>query len=140
MKSSAGREGLSCAAHPAGRPWSVWRWLESDRTWSSTFYVNLEQPWARTPTGYDSHDWILDLVVRLSPFQAEVKDVDELEWSIGAGVISVATAGEIRAAGREALRSAGAHEWPSMVDWNQWLPDDDWPVPELAPRWRELNR
>ena len=70
MKSNDGREGLWLRAHPAGEPWSEWRWLEADGSWSSTFYINLEQPWIRTPIGYDSHDWILDIVVRLSPFQA----------------------------------------------------------------------
>jgi hypothetical protein len=125
-------------AHPAGEPWSVWRWLEADGSWSSTFYMNLEQPWTRTPIGYDSHDWILDLVVRLSPFQAGWKDADELEWSVEAGVISVATANDIQTAGRRALRSAEALEWPFDEDWNQWLPDDDWPVPQMAPRWREV--
>jgi hypothetical protein len=126
-------------AHPAGRPWPVWRWLEADRSWSSTFYVNLEQPWTRTPIGYDSHDWILDLVVRISPFQSEWKDVDELEWSVQAGVVSVATARDIRTAGRSALRSAQAHDWPFGVDWDHGLLDDNWPVPKLAPRWRGLR-
>ena len=122
-------------AHPAREPWSVWRWLEADGSWSPTLYINLEEPWTRTPIGYDSHDWILDLVVRLSPFQAEWKDVDEPDWSVAVGVISVATADDIRTAGRRALRSAEANEWPFDVDWNHWLPDDEWPVPRLAPRW-----
>ena len=81
---------------------------------------------------------VLDLVVRLTPFQAGWKDVDELDWSIKAGVISVATANDIQTAGHRALRSAEALEWPFDEDWNQWLPDDDWPVPQMAPRWREV--
>jgi predicted RNA-binding protein associated with RNAse of E/G family len=137
MRSNDGRGDPLCA-HPAGEPWSVWRWLEVDRSWSSTFYVNLEQPWIRTPIGYDSHDWILDLVVQLNPFHATWKDVDELEWSVQAGVISGATANDIHTAGRRALRSAEAHEWPFDADWDQWLPGDDGPVPQLDPRWREL--
>ncbi|MEA2274307.1 MAG: hypothetical protein QOI98_3015 [Solirubrobacteraceae bacterium] len=73
-------------AHPARRPWSVWRWLEADGSWSSTFYINLEEPWTRTRFGYDSHDWILDLVVRLSPLRAKWKDVDELNLNGASGL------------------------------------------------------
>lgn len=36
-----------------------------------------------------------------------------------------------------ALRSAEANEWPFDADWDDWLPDEEWGIPELAPRWSD---
>jgi hypothetical protein len=67
-------------------------------------------------------------------FQAERKDVDELEWSVETDVIGVATADDIRTAGRRVLRSADARQWPFDPNWNQWFPTATGLFPGLAPR------
>lgn len=127
-------------AHPTGAPWSVWRWREAwgegagDR-WSDVWYVNLEQPWRRTAQGFDSHDTVLDLLVWRDPFRTEWKDEHELAWCVEAGVVSAELAHAVHADGAVALAAAAAGVWPFSVDWDRWLPDASWPVPELPDGW-----
>lgn len=125
--------------HERGRPWSVWRWLNDDGRWSSHFYVNLEEPWRRTRIGYDSHDWVLDLVVWREPMRIQFKDEDELQWCLNAGVIDASTEQRIRSAGEDAHRAASADAWPFRADWDRWLPDAAWPAPTLPEGWRNVN-
>jgi hypothetical protein len=114
--------------HRPGQPWSVWRWLDPSG-WRPGFYVNLERPWVRGPLGYDSTDWILDLVID-SDGTAHWKDADELAWSVEVGAVTEAFAHMVRAAGQQALAALGG--WPFDADWDRWRPDSAWPVAGLT--------
>lgn len=128
--------------HRWGDRWSVWRWHDGER-WSDHWYGNLESPWRRSPVGYDSQDWALDVVAAGTPGDATwsvaLKDEDELAWMVGRGVVTEAEAAAVRAAGRELIELARAARWPFDADWDAWLPDPSLaPIP-MPPGWDELG-
>jgi hypothetical protein len=121
--------------HRPGQPWSTWRWLSSRRRWSSNWYVNLEEPWLPTEDGFDTEDWILDVVVADDGASWRYKDEDELVWAEQSGRFSVDEVRSIRQAGRDAVAVIEARGWPFDADWDAWLPPEGLPVPVLMPGW-----
>jgi hypothetical protein len=119
--------------HAPGQPWSTWRWLASDGTWSSNWYVNLEEPWRRSGTGFDTEDWILDIVVDGDGWR--YKDEDELEWAAGSGRFSAAEIERIGMAAAAAIAVVESGGWPFDADWDAWRPPAGLPVPVLQPGW-----
>jgi hypothetical protein len=120
--------------HRPGQDWSTWRWLDADRGWSANWYVNLEEPWVRTPNGFDTEDWILDLIV-LPTFAVVRKDEDEFEWAERAGRFDATHLARIRRAAADATAAVHARAWPFAADWESWLPPHDVPVPMLRDGW-----
>jgi hypothetical protein len=106
-------------AHRVGDPWSVWRWEDGDR-WSPGFYVDLEQPWRRTEVGFDTGDWILDLVIDSAGLVTR-KDEDELAASLERGGVTLDEVATTEAAAVAATEAASAGAWPFSGDWDAWL-------------------
>ncbi|HWD60968.1 MAG TPA: DUF402 domain-containing protein [Humibacter sp.] len=125
--------------HRRPRPWSVWRWVDGAGRWSSHFYVNFERPWTRTRLGFDTEDWVLDLVVTGDDRAVTVKDADELEWCVAAGTISNEQAELTRRAAEEMTVVAAENGWPFSADWSLWLPDARWQAAPLPDDWAELE-
>lgn len=123
--------------HRFDEPWSTWRWLSPERSWSDQFYVNLEHPWQRTPIGFDTGDWILDIVVR-SDRTWEYKDEDELEWELAMGMVSPEWADRTWASAHRVVHTIREWGWPFTADWDSWLPAPDTPLPELAEDWAQV--
>ena len=122
-------------------PWSVWRWHDG-ADWMPDWYVNLELPWARTPLGFDSQDWTLDVVAREEPdgrWHAWFKDEDELEFYASTGEWSAHLADEVRRVGADAHRAATARAWPFDADWSAWVPDPAWRPVRLPTGWDRVE-
>jgi hypothetical protein len=124
--------------HSFGDEWSVWRWLDSNRVWSDQFYVNLEDPWRRSPIGFDTGDWVLDVVG--TPESWEYKDEDELQWSEDIGLVDDEWAARTRDAGRRASAALEANAWPFNADWGRWLPPIGVAVPVLPDEWDAVDQ
>ena len=103
-----------------GQPWSTWRWLTADG-WTDYAYVNLEAPWVRTPLGFDTADWILDVIAE-SDGSYSLKDEDELEWARQSGKYSGEFVATINATARAAIAAIEARAFPFDADWNSWSP------------------
>jgi hypothetical protein len=134
----AGGQGV-LRVHRFGRPWSIWRWLDDHREWSDDFYLNLEDPWRRTAIGFDSGDWILDVVAH-DDGSWRYKDEDELAWAESSGAVSAEWADRARAAAIAAVADVEARAWPFDAEWDRWLPPDVAEVPVLSPDWAVVNR
>ena len=118
-------------AHRFGDPWSVWRWENGD-AWHPGCYVNLEGPWRRTELGFDSGDWILDLVID-GEGAVTRKDEDELADALKRGGVTAEEVATIEAAADAATAAHAAGAWPFSADWDAWLPlrtTDPLTVPE----------
>jgi predicted RNA-binding protein associated with RNAse of E/G family len=122
--------------HPVGRPYAVLRaWLGDEAAFSG-WYVNLEQPWRRTPIGFDTRDHLLDVVVDDDLDGWRFKDDDELAWATEVGIYDAGQAASIRDAGRRAIEDVEVRRWPfDEAAWESLVPDPTWPVPELPPAW-----
>ncbi|HXH36549.1 MAG TPA: DUF402 domain-containing protein [Plantibacter sp.] len=111
--------------HRAGDPWSIWRWHDG-RDWTGEWYGNLETPWRRTPLGFDSPDWALDVVGAGDParesWSVRYKDEDELAWLAEVGAMSEPEVDAARDAGRRLTSIAQDRAWPFDADWVPWTP------------------
>lgn len=103
-----------------GQPWSTWRWLTADG-WTTHAYVNLEAPWTRTRLGFDTADWILDVIAEPDGSYS-LKDEDELEWAQASGKFSAEHVSAVEAAQRDAIAAIEAHAFPFDADWDAWSP------------------
>ncbi len=110
-------------------------WNEGDWAFRG-WYVNLQDPVRRVPTGFDTADHVLDLDVTPEG-DWSWKDEHELAEAIRIGRFSQAEADTIRAAGESVIPSIEARQWPfdgSLVDWR---PDPSWPIPAIPPTWND---
>ena len=111
-----------------------WRatWLWWTTSWDFLgWYVNLEEPFRRTPLGFDSRDLQLDIVVDAER-RWHWKDEEDLERSVDRGVISAPIAERAWAEGKEVIPDIESGAWPFTDDIINWRPDPSWPVPTLA--------
>ena len=121
--------------HAPGSRYAVLRnWEEGKaRRW----YVNLEEPWVRTPLGFDSLDLVVDIEVSPDLSSWSWKDTDELEWSVTERKLSREQATRALAEGRKVIEAIERRAWPFDGDWHEWTPDPSWPIPALPDGWAE---
>lgn len=114
-------------------PYSVLLWtVEEDRR---VWYVNLQDPLARTSIGFDTVDHALDVVVELDRSSWRWKDEDELAEAVNDGLFTPAEAADFRAWGERAVDRILSSEPPFDRNWDGWRPDPGWGVPELPDGW-----
>jgi hypothetical protein len=121
--------------HVPGQPWSTWRWL-GPTGWTAHSYVNLESPWVRTPLGFDTADWILDVIADADGSHT-LKDEDEFFWAIETGKFGAERAVAVERACQEAIAAVTAHAFPFAADWDEWMPLPSTPL-ALAVGWESL--
>ena len=127
--------------HQKGVPWSVWRWHDGS-DWLPDWYVNLELPWVRTPLGFDSQDWTLDVVASTDAdgsWSVRYKDEDELAFYAGTGHWSAEMCATIERVGEDATAAALARVFPFDADWSNWVPKSTWTAAELPAEWSALR-
>lgn len=121
--------------HVPGQPWSTWRWLTPDG-WTEHAYVNLEAPWVRTSLGFDTADWILDVIAERDGSHS-LKDEDELEWAGETGKFDAAMLAAVDDARHHAVAAVETHAFPFDADWDAWSPFATEALP-LSPGWDTL--
>ena len=116
-------------------------WIARDDTTGAVVwrYINLEDPWRRTPIGFDSKDRWLDLYSEPGSDEWLWKDEDEIEWLVEQGRIDRAHADGVRRSGELAVGRIKAGETPLGPAWSSWRADGAWQVPTVPPSWKELE-
>lgn len=122
---------------PPGRMHAVWCFW--DAGWKlSGLYVNLQAPYERTPRGIRIFDFWLDLAI--TPDLAwRWKDEDEFEAMCQHGVLASGEREAIRAEGEALISRIEQRLWPFDLDWSQWRPDPQWPIPDVRGYWRGVS-
>jgi len=101
------------------------------------WYVNLEQPWRKSPLGFDTTDHLLDIWV--DPDRSwRWKDEDDLAEAVELGLFSPEQAREFRAEGERAIERIAAWSAPFDEGWENWRPDPSWPLPSIPEGWDRL--
>ena len=86
------------------------------------WYVNLQDPVRRVPTGFDTADHILDLAI--GPDRAWAwKDEDELADAVRIGRFSPREAAAVRATGERLIPRIEHGDWPFDDALTGWRPD-----------------
>ncbi len=110
------------AAHALRLFWDEdWRFLG--------WYVNLQAPLRRTPLGYDTTDWALDVWVEPDGRWAW-KDEEDFAEAQALGILDEEAAVSVRAEGE---RVVAERPWPT--GWESWRPEAAWPLPQLPEDW-----
>lgn len=119
-----------------GEMHALWVFSEGAERALSAWYVNLQEPFRRTPIGFDTQDLELDVVVRPDG-SWELKDDEELDPWVERGRWTAAEVAEIRAEGARltAELEAGRRWWSD--EWAAWEPDPSWPVPTVPADWAD---
>jgi hypothetical protein len=122
-----------------GDMYSVWRaWREG--TWELAWrYVNLEEPWQRTPIGFDSKDLYLDLWSEPNGNEWRYKDEDEAAFAAQMRLITDEQLAAARAAGGQAVEQITRRSPPHDRDWDAWRPDPSWAIPTLPEDWKTVR-
>lgn len=115
-------------------PWAVWHFWDGPDRRFATWYLNIQEPFRRTPVGYDTQDLELDLVVAPDGSWT-VKDEELLPVRVAEGRFTAERVVEIEAIGArlEAALAEGSPLWdPRWVDWE---PDPSWGDEVLPTGW-----
>jgi hypothetical protein len=120
-----------------GEMHSVWVFWEGDDRTFASWYINLQEPFRRTPLGIDTQD--LELGIVISPDGAwRYKDDEQMETWVERGRWTSAEVAAIRA---EATRIGEQLEedrrWWSD-EWMDWTPDSSWSPPTVPADWDHL--
>lgn len=110
-------------------------WGEADWAFRG-WYVDLQDPVRRVPTGFDTADHVLDIQVAPDGVWSW-KDEHEMAEAVRIGHFSQAEAGVIRTAGEAVISTIEARRWPfdrSLIDWR---PDPAWPMPTMPLSWND---
>lgn len=124
--------------HRPGEMHSVWVFWKGPTRELSAWYVNLEEPWRRSPLGFDTQDLELDIVIERGGSWS-FKDDELLDQWRERGRWTREEVAEIRAEGARlgAELDAGRRWW--REDWASWEPDPGWTVPVLPEDWDTLR-
>ena len=114
---------------PTGKPWSVWLFWDEEGAFAC-WYVNLELPHRRDETSTWTGDHELDVVIEPDA-TLQLKDEDDLEAAVAAGVFTPVQAERIHQNAKLAGESFANADWPFAPEWQSWRPDPSWPLPEL---------
>ena len=115
---------------------STWLFWRGDTGTFNYYYVNLQAPLTRTTVGFDSADYVLDLVVK-PDFSWEWKDVDEFADARTAGVMPAELLDAVQRTGDETIPIIETRGWPFDAGLETWRPDPAWEIPELPENWAE---
>jgi len=111
--------------------WVFWHGREREfRGW----YLNLQEPFRRTPRGFDTQDLELDIVVDLDGGW-RYKDDEILESWVDRGRWTRAQVAAIEREGAAIAAELGAGRRWWSDDWAAWEPDPAWRVPTLPADW-----
>ena len=109
----------------AVEPFSTWVFWDGEKRDLDAWYINLQEPFTRTPEGIDSQDLELDFVVAPDGSWHK-KDDDLLDVWIEKGRWTIDEVARIREIGArlEAQLRTGQHWWDT--GWASWKPPSRW--------------
>jgi len=117
-----------------GEAYSVMHFWEGLERRFAGWYLNLEEPFRRTPIGYDGQDLELDLWL---PAEGgwQLKDEEMVEQRVREGRFTEEQARAIHALGLEvgAMLDRGERWWDER--WTSFVPDPDWRAPAFPEGW-----
>jgi hypothetical protein len=113
-----------------GDSYAIWVFWHGPKREFRGWYVNLQAPFRRTSTGYDTQDLELDIVVPLSG-KWHLKDDEVLEDRVHEGRLTAEQVAAARTLANEITTELEAGDRWWSEDWASWQPDPGWPEPRF---------
>lgn len=119
-----------------GKAHSVWLFWEGDGDdrQLTKFMINMEEPFRRTPIGFDTQDHTLDIVVQ-PDLSWKWRDEEETQNHVREGFFTADLAKSARDEGVSAIDAILRGEHPCLDGWPEWRPSPDWEVPVVSAEW-----
>jgi hypothetical protein len=119
-----------------GAAHSVWLFWEGDGASRRLlrYFVNLEEPFRRTPLGFETQDHTLDIVVTPG-LACQWRDEEDFDNHVALGLYPPELAAAARAEGLRVIDAIARGTHPCLQGWAAWSPDPRWPVPALPGAW-----
>ena len=112
--------------------WLNWEGQGAERRFTG-YFVNLEEPFRRTPVGIDTQDHTLDVVVNPG-LEWRWRDEEEFDNHVAHGFFTAELAAAVRAEGERVIAAIGERTHPCH-DWTDWVPDPAWEIPSMPDGW-----
>jgi hypothetical protein len=98
------------------------------------YFVNMEEPFRRTPVGFDTQDHTLDIEV--TPNLAwSWRDESELDNHVAQGFYTAELALAARAEGERVIDAIERRDHECLRNWPGWSPPPRWPIPTYVDGW-----
>ncbi len=98
------------------------------------YYGNIQAPLVRTMRGFDSADYLLDVVID-PDLTTHWKDEDEWEEARTHGLMESDLLDAVRVEGERIMTMTSTRAWPFDGSLIAWRPDPAWPIPSLPANW-----
>lgn len=112
-------------------------WLFWDDRLFTGWYVNLEEPFRRTPIGFDTNDHQLDVVVA-PDLSWQLKDADVLDSWTDRGIYSREFAAAVHEEAQRVIEIIERRGSPFCDGWESWEPDASWATPRHRDDWESV--
>jgi hypothetical protein len=116
--------------------WLSWAGEGAERSFHH-YYVNMEEPFRRTPIGFDTNDHQLDIVV-MPDMSWTWQDEDVFDEFVRLGNYSREFAEHVRSEAKAAIELVESRASPFCDGWEEWNPDPSWAIPELPEGWQDV--
>jgi hypothetical protein len=114
---------------------AIYAWWGAEDHKFLSWYINLQAPLCRTAVGFDTTDYLLDIVASPDRSEWSWKDEDEFEEAVAAGNISAEQAVAIRSEGVKAVQLLQEGPASCYEAWMNWAPPREWEIPEMPLNW-----
>jgi hypothetical protein len=118
--------------------WLFWSHDGGERRFHR-YFVNLEEPFRRTPVGFDTQDHTLDIEVT-AELAWRWRDEQELENHVAEGFYTPALAAAARTEGQLAIEAMLRGGHVCTRGWPDWRPPAEWHIPGFVSGWDTAPR
>jgi hypothetical protein len=98
------------------------------------YFVNFEEPFRRTPVGFDTQDHTLDIDVT-PELECSWRDESDFAKHVELKFYTPELAAAVRAEGQRVIEAIARRTHPCFRGWARWSPDSRWSVPAMPPAW-----
>jgi uncharacterized protein len=98
------------------------------------YFVNLEEPFRRTPAGFDTQDHTLDIVVT-PELECRWRDEEDFRDHVALGFYTPELGAAARAEGQRVIDAIADGTHPCLRGWAQWSPEAEWSPPAMPATW-----
>lgn len=112
-------------------------WKEDGERTFLGWQINLQAPLRRSPVGFDTADYLLDITLSPDRSQWTWKGERNFDMAVATGKLPRDLAESIRMEGEEAIQWMQEGPDTYYEAWQTWMPSRRWKIPRMPHNWHE---